>query len=110
MVGIQAAVCLIVAVTGILSGCATVVNLKEGYSFELKPSGGSSPPKTVYGGVIRDVTSIQDALKMESDNPFHEIVFKAVAVPIFAADIPLSAIADTLTLPITASTAGERVE
>ena len=106
MVAARFMACLLTAAITCLGGCATVVNMKEGYSFELKPSGGSSPPKQVYGGVIRDVTSIHDALTMESDeNVAHSMLFTAAALPMFVIDLPLSALADTLTLPITLSAA-----
>jgi len=79
-------------IAGSLAGCGTTMNIAAP-----NPLGGdphSKPPITVYGGVANDVRHLK-----------HAVSSGGTAAPLFATlavlDIPLSAIGDTLTLPIT---------
>jgi len=78
----------------ILSGCGTIANF-----------GGKGWQNTqIYGGVLRDVKSAQDFIATNPIAPETDIqkdVGTVVGVGIIGLDIPFSAIADTLTLPIT---------
>lgn len=65
-----------------LTGCGTVWNFTEGYKGETKP----------YGGVKIAATNFSD-----------DLVAVAMMWPVYAADVASSAVADTVTLPVTLS-------
>jgi uncharacterized protein YceK len=72
-----ASICL-----ALLPGCGTAQNMTQ--SFE------------VYGGVKRSVAKLK-----EKPEETEEVQPKRYPIPVYAADVGLSAIGDTLTLPIT---------
>jgi uncharacterized protein YceK len=83
---------------GFLSGCGTAANLsvgaREGWQYA-----------PIYGGVRRDVQSAQDWVNhtwTSGDNlELQRNLGTVVGVGLVGIDVPLSAIGDTLTLPIT---------
>ena len=82
--------------TILLGGCGTMANI----TLNGPPSAGGS--MKMYGGVQRDLDIVHDC----TTNPDHpkdnaEAVCFATAVTVAALDLPFSAVADTLTLPIT---------
>jgi uncharacterized protein YceK len=78
----------------VLSGCGTIANF-----------GGKGWQNTqIYGGVLRDVKSAEEWIAHNPIAPETDIqkdVGTVVGVGLIGLDIPLSALADTLTLPIT---------
>jgi uncharacterized protein YceK len=86
------AVFVLVAVA--LAGCGTIANV----------GGGRWRTSKIYGGVLRDVKSTEDWIADYSAEPKTGImrdVGVGVGVGLIAIDLPLSAVGDTLTLPIT---------
>jgi len=80
-----------------LSGCGTTANIHFPKPVEGEQIGmGSRPQLAVYGGVANDVRYAKTAAGYDGVAP------KLLAVAAVL-DIPFSAIADTLTLPITGS-------
>jgi uncharacterized protein YceK len=78
-----------------LTGCGTVQNFA-------RPGGGEQRPLEVYGGTTRSV----DALKATVTDPVAVALscsspFAFAAAGALVLDVPLSAVADTVTLPIT---------
>jgi hypothetical protein len=59
-----------------------------------REAGSESRPLVVYGGVARSVETVK--LKAQADGA------EAALLPYYAVDIGLSAVGDTLTLPVTA--------
>lgn len=94
-VPVPAAVGLLVALVG--TGCGTMQNLSpSGYSVGV--SGGSEGTKTptrVYGGVRGEWSELK---AMRFDDVY---CMNLIFLPLYLADLPLSAAADTLTLPYT---------
>ena len=87
---------LAAAATALLGGCGTVANI----TLSGPPSTGGS--MKVYGGVRRDMDIVRDC----TTNPDHpkdnaKAICFATAVTVAALDLPLSVVADTITLPIT---------
>lgn len=88
----------LVIVTGLLSGCGTVANLavgaREGWN-----------NVQIYGGVRRDVQSAGNWLAHSWVAPekleFMQDIGAIVGVGLVGIDVPLSAVGDTLTLPVT---------
>lgn len=78
----------------LLGGCGTIANF-----------GGKGWQNTqIYGGVLRDVKSAEDWIANNPIAPETDIqkdVGTVVGVGLIGLDISLSAVADTLTLPIT---------
>ena len=81
-----------------LTGCGTwhnVVRTEENVAGEMVSIPG---PKTVYGGVERDIEVASDWLSLSP-------AWQVAAIPILAyytlIDLPLSAVGDTITLPLT---------
>jgi uncharacterized protein YceK len=85
---------LMVSVAPFLSGCATALNTMYYARFE----GGNQ----VYGGVKLDTLIIKASLANRLDE--NDTTFtRAWKATLATMDLPLSAVADTLTLPITVS-------
>jgi hypothetical protein len=62
------------------------------------------PNAQIYGGVLRDVRSVETWLEDSStvkDPDIRNYVGTVVGVGLIALDVPLSAVGDTLTLPVT---------
>jgi uncharacterized protein YceK len=80
-----------------LSGCGTLRNL----------SGVEQPSRTVYGGVQQDLHVTDQVFRGEAlppdQNQLQQVIANAFAAAYLAVDLPLSAVADTLSLPITMS-------
>jgi uncharacterized protein YceK len=80
------------------SGCGTVANLQIGARQGWKNA-------QIYGGVRRDVKSAQeffaDNWTPANNSDVQQDVGAVVGVGLVGMDVPLSAIADTLTLPVT---------
>jgi uncharacterized protein YceK len=76
-----------------LAGCGTVQNFS-------RPEDGGQRPLQVYGGVTYSVDTVKKLVSSD--------LVEAAWAPIFAPDVVLSAIGDTLTLPVTASAAAAR--
>jgi uncharacterized protein YceK len=79
-----------------LTGCGTVMNLY------LPPEQGGSQLFRVYGGVADTAKAIR--LNAEKEGATAKLVTAALVL-----DVPLSAIGDTLTLPITVAAAINRL-
>ena len=92
---------VLVIVASFLSGCGTVANLSVGARDGWKNA-------QIYGGVRRDVQSAEDWFAHSwtpSSNPdWQQDIGAVVGVGLVGLDVPLSAIGDTLTLPITIPT------
>ena len=78
-----------------MSGCGTVCNFAGGIAHpDVEPR--------VYGGVLRDIQVIEDAVTCDpTQRKFGDPRAIVVVLPIAVADPIVSFIADTLTLPIT---------
>jgi uncharacterized protein YceK len=74
------------------SGCGTVMNLEDKPAIGLQRPPGT-PANRVYGGVRLDADRGWDALS-DGSNP-------ALGMYLWFVDLPLSALGDTVTLPIT---------
>jgi uncharacterized protein YceK len=96
---------LLAATVPVLSGCGTVVNLSRPggnpfYEFRSQPE--------IYGGVCEDM---RWAWTLVSDSPSGsypvagKVAQLVVAPCVLCIDLPLSAVADTLTLPLTVRSA-----
>jgi uncharacterized protein YceK len=97
----RAAVCTVLAACVVsLSGCATVLNCTD-------PHGGAGGEKRVYGGVLLDAAIAYKAVGGPAPSCSDWGLDRPAAwVGIWAAlDLPLSAVADTLTLPFTVAAA-----
>ncbi len=80
--------------TLILSGCGTIANF----------SGKGWDNTHIYGGVVRDVKSAEEwieAKPITKDTELQQGIGTVVGTGLIVLDVPLSAIGDTLTLPIT---------
>jgi uncharacterized protein YceK len=85
-----------------LAGCGTILNLKD-------PPGSQVPRKRIYGGVQLDVANgtqaFEEVCTAEGHQKYQTAVPRGVTLALgaylLAIDVPLSAIGDTLTLPIT---------
>jgi uncharacterized protein YceK len=88
----------LVLITGLLSGCGTVANLSTGAREGWKNV-------QIYGGVRRDVQSAGDWFTHSWVAPekleFMQDIGAIVGVGLVGIDMPLSAVGDTLTLPVT---------
>ncbi len=82
----RAAISVVLLILAMHTGCGTMENLA-------RSDDGGSRPLEVYGGVARSVDTVK--AKFES-----ELVVAALG-PLYAIDVPLSAVGDTLTLPVT---------
>ena len=89
----------------VLGGCATVLNVKGQYvpppppgQSSIKQTGHIEAPKRIYGGVAMDALFGSGMIVNEYD-----VEWWAVPVGLYtlAIDMPLSAVGDTLTLPVT---------
>jgi len=86
------------------ASCGTIVNLVR---FDAEDSG----HRYVYGGVRVDLHGIRDANKIPSDASETKSDIGIVVMLFALLDLPLSAVGDTLTLPITLfSSHGEPAE
>ena len=80
--------------TLILSGCGTIANF----------SGKGWDNTHIYGGVVRNVKSAEEwieAKPITKDTELQQGIGTVVGTGLIVLDVPLSAIGDTLTLPIT---------
>lgn len=93
---------LIAGAAGLLCGCGTLYNV-AGTSLLYRPEDPSKyqctlyddhPRNFVYGGVTNDAEAIHQFL-FEEEAPLMKLL-----VPVCVADIPVSAVFDTLTLPM----------
>jgi uncharacterized protein YceK len=94
----RAAACLAAIVLGALSGCGTSLNL-DGDS-------------RVYGGVAQDLQTVGERMVQASNpswpgTPGSSTGWNVTVGALALADVPLSLIGDTLTLPFTIPTALE---
>jgi uncharacterized protein YceK len=88
--------CCLAGAVPLLSGCGTVKNLAAGSYGNMEER--SSHPE-IYGGVHRDLDCAASCLVWGS--PLPELLGDLLWVPpIVCIDLPLSAIGDTLTLPL----------
>lgn len=78
----------------LLAGCGTVANLTH-----TNPDGLKAP----FGGVRQDVAGIEGALNGDDDDIRLEHVKEVTRAAICAADLPFSAVGDTLAYPYTRS-------
>jgi uncharacterized protein YceK len=80
------------------SGCGTIANLSTGAENGWKNA-------QIYGGVRRDVKSANewfaDSWTPANDSDVMQDIGAVVGVGLVGLDLPLSAIGDTLTLPLT---------
>ena len=94
----------LLAVAG--SGCGTLLNMREENDAKCPFD---VPPRSVYGGVRLDATQLAGGIVTSVTNNHGEGLTSsdwAENVPfliLLTADLPLSAAADTLTLPITST-------
>ena len=79
----------------LLSGCGTVMNLRTADSGYRLPE--SHVPRTVYGGVKLDAAAGRRSFDAAAERPGQAVVGAVV----WGVDLPISAVADTLTLPLT---------
>src|SRR4029079_6814850 len=79
--------------TALLSGCGTVANMQE--TSGITPPGGRGEPSRVYGGVQSDFSAIQASVQQVSNGEQDSVA----RLLIWALDVPLSLIGDTVTLP-----------
>src|SRR5262245_17766415 len=84
---------MIVAFFPLVSGCASSLNTM----YYLPCEGGDQ----IYGGVKLDAEIIRASLANEVNEGGHGPLTRAWLITSASVDLPLSAIADTLTLPIT---------
>jgi uncharacterized protein YceK len=89
---------VLVIVAGFLSGCGTLANIETGARQGWKNV-------QIYGGVRRDVQSGQDWFAHSWVPPkqleLMQNLGAIVGVVLVGIDVPLSAVADTVTLPVT---------
>jgi uncharacterized protein YceK len=89
---------------GGLSGCGTLFNLPKQTGLVIFDT---TPTEQVYGGVLRDARTVQEdwknVISPEGANGRLDSMVGAAYVALI--DLPLSALGDTLTLPITISAA-----
>src|SRR5262245_19496440 len=90
-----AAVAVVALILAGLTGCGTVQNFA-------RPEDGSGRPLEVYGGVSRS----GDALKEKATVPDLVVVSYA---PFYVPDVVLSAVGDTVTLPLTTAVTAYRL-
>jgi uncharacterized protein YceK len=83
----KAIACLAVLIPSLLSGCGTMDNMIGPF---LILGGRAVPPQSPYGGVQLDVADIA-----ECNGEAYQILGAFLAL----ADLPFSAVADTVTLP-----------
>jgi uncharacterized protein YceK len=86
---------LMLATFTVLPGCGTVANLRS--------SEDTAAPMKIYGGVVADVESSKNLLTDETGGHgglSGRALELAIAPYLLLIDLPLSAIADSLTLPI----------
>lgn len=91
---------LILSLALLLSGCGTLANLDGSTGFMSLPG---QRPSRMYGGVRNEIDglmSIDGLVWGEHSLPPAELPFVAVGATLTLADIPVSFVADTLTLPI----------
>jgi uncharacterized protein YceK len=85
---------LAAALVGAVAGCGTIGNLAD-------------PSRTTpFGGVIRDCEAsgwLMNEVSEAPKKPAAETAGLVLAAPIITVDLPLSLVADTVTLPITLS-------
>jgi len=91
-----------------ISGCGTMANLQGQEHLFISPPGVRKPQ--IYGGVSRHIELVQGIAKMYSENArsidpgFHDYSSLTYLLPFVAAftaiDTPVSAAADTLSIPI----------
>lgn len=81
-------------------GCGTAHNLNSSSGWSLPVGPGQESPPTpsvtrVYGGVREDYASLT-GMKWNDEYSFLNLFF----IPLYLVDLPLSAVGDTLTLPL----------
>jgi uncharacterized protein YceK len=81
-----------------LSGCGTMLNLPAQTGLVVLDT---TPPEQVYGGVKRDAESLASGSDTSSGVSLGSLVEGVCRTCFLLLDLPLSAVADTLTLPIT---------
>ena len=85
-----------------ISGCATMANVEGKEYLFIAPTGVRKPQ--IYGGVIRYVEWTKQLIDNHHDNdvPYHasDIVLGLPYYAFWAVDMPASAVADTLTIPV----------
>jgi uncharacterized protein YceK len=98
-----------IVVTAALSDCGTTVNMLGSCCGAVRLGGGDQLPR-VYGGVLLDAEAARESGNEALQTKGLECVERvAGAVCYLAVDLPLSAIADTLTLPLTIPTAIQKM-
>ena len=98
---------IVAALSACACGCGTLDNIVGEYRIEppQKQPVRMEPEKEIYGGVTRDADDAWDSIQNRRDlGPF----YSTLGVVLSAVDLPLSAVADTLTLPITVPASFER--
>jgi uncharacterized protein YceK len=77
-----------------LAGCGTMMNMPA-------PCHGPEHPFRIYGGVRNDLEIAQSNFESMPKASTQERIAKAQGCALLALDLPLSAAADTITLPLT---------
>jgi uncharacterized protein YceK len=85
------------ALVVIATGCGTMVNMTDPM-FSAPSNEPSRAEKQIYGGVVNDVDVIGGAVYWKSD---YAPTARPFAVVVGLIDLPLSLVADTITLPWT---------
>jgi uncharacterized protein YceK len=95
---------LLAAVTA--SGCGTLVNLRPLPAYPQVPGEGATwaAPKKIYGGVAFDAHAGAGLLQEATLDPPKGLL----GAYVWGVDLPLSAVGDTLTLPVTIRAALQR--
>ncbi len=86
--------CVAAVVLSVLSGCGTVRNI-DTFSGSIDADPRYRPVPSVYGGVKMDAAAEARIAKRVGEQPMLEII----GMGLLAADLPISVIGDTLTLP-----------
>jgi uncharacterized protein YceK len=98
--GRRAGTCLVAVLISAFGGCGTANNL---YKAELPGQG------RVYGGVVWTANGVHDcAADALHAKDLEDFTRSACGALVSSVDLPLSAVADTLTLPVTISIAIRR--
>lgn len=82
---------LVFAAAGVLSGCGTILN----FSMGVTPPDAQPPRTEIYGGVQIDAQLVGKAV-----DGYQPWWFNVLGL-LFVFDVPLSLLADTITLPVT---------
>src|SRR4051794_14950700 len=106
----RAAVLLAVALSVVwMSGCGTLMNLPDLSGMEVLDM---TPDQRVYGGVLRDAEFGAESLKntVSAEGKGGRLDSLVASAYLLLVDLPLSAVGDTLTLPITLRASQKRSE